>query len=856
MLRFLLASLLPLLVSAPAVRAQDAVLSADFRDGAKGWKAGKAGKAKAAAFSSDGLEIRDGGGVEAPASGRDLANRFRRASAITLEARFAPADLGQKGPARIFTFSRNPSERNFTIGQEGDRIEVRLRTTKSGKNGTPGLQSKPKSLRKAPTHVVFTWRKGGEAVLYLDGKVAAKKRIDGDLTNWDPGHAILVGDEAGGGRAWRGRIESVALYEGAFTPGEVEDAYRAGNPLGLSRREPEPEPDPNVELFETQVASLLARRCLECHDSASAKGDLDLSRALASHREEGVLVPGKAVDSLLWESIENDDMPHERPSLTMEEKSLLRSWIDGGAAWTVDFLDPAIYAQPPAAPSPRARRLTVDEYVATVRDVFGVDLEEEAREWLPPDLRADGFRNTAYNLNVDLGHVEAWGRLARAVVEELDVAAFAKRFSPKRDLTDKTMIALIGTMGETVLRGPLDGDESALYRGVSTTVASAGGDFDAAVGYVLEAMLQSPRFLYRIEEPARGDRPRRADDWELASRLSYTIWGSAPDAELIRLAREGRLDSEEVIRRQAERMLGDRRAVDRSLAFVAEWLHLERLSHMQPSREHFPEWDPALAADMRKETLAFAEEVIWKERRPLADLLDASYTFVTPDLARHYGIPHPDGEGLARVDLSEVPARGGILTQGSVLTVGGDEASMVSRGLFVLNDLLRGVIQDPPPDIDTSPKPSGAGLSRRGVAMERVADKTCGGCHVRFEPLAYGLEKFDGLGAFHERDEHGNALREDGEVLFPGAAEPEPYETIGELMSLLARSDRVRETLTWKVAQYAMGRPLAARDARVVAGIHERATEAGGRYEDVVVALVLSDLVRQVEPGRGDSPTN
>jgi hypothetical protein len=257
----------------------------------------------------------------------------------------------------------------------------------------------------------------------------------------------------------------------------------------------------------------------------------------------------------------------------------------------------------------------------------------------------------------------------------------------------------------------------------------------------------------------------------------------------------------------------------------------------------FPEWNSALGADMRAETLAFFRAIIWEKKRPMGELLNAQITFLTPRLAKHYGML-PKGQEFARYDLTEVPGRGGILTQGSVLTMGGDQASMVTRGLFVLHELLRGVVRDPPPGVDTSPVPTKPGLTQRGVSMARLAKASCSGCHAKFEPLAFGLEKFDGLGAYSQADKHGNRLREDGKVLFPGRPAPVAYKSSAELMDLLATSSRVHETLTWKVVQFAMGRPLGARDARNVADIHKASQKAGGTYQSLVTAIILSDLVR------------
>jgi hypothetical protein len=275
-------------------------------------------------------------------------------------------------------------------------------------------------------------------------------------------------------------------------------------------------------------------------------------------------------------------------------------------------------------------------------------------------------------------------------------------------------------------------------------------------------------------------------------------------------------------------------------------LNLGRLANMKPNPEKFPQWNAALANDMRSETIAFFDDVVWKQNRPLADLLNAKLTYATPRLAKHYGLP-VRGEGLVRYDLKSVPERGGLLTQGSVLTLGGDEASMVTRGLFVLRNLLRSGVNDPPPALNIEPVPSKAGLTQRSIAKERIADKTCGVCHIKFEPLAFGLEKFDGIGAFHEKDEHGNPLRDDGEILFPGTAKPVPYDSSAELMNLLADSDRVQQCLTWKVAQFALGRPMGPADTRTLDKVHQAAQKGGGTYASLMRAIIKSDLVQKTK---------
>ncbi len=465
---------------------------------------------------------------------------------------------------------------------------------------------------------------------------------------------------------------------------------------------------------------------------------------------------------------------------------------------------------------------------------------------MPQDKRADGFRNTAYNLNVDLGHVEAYARLAEAIVAKMDVVAFARRFSKSRLLTDDSMRGLIAEMGKWVLRGPLEDQEVVLYRGISTSVASAGGDFRESVSFILEAMLQSPRFIYRIENQRGDGTAWPVGEYELASRISYILWGAPPDKELFEAADSGELSDPQQLRHRVARMLEDPRAVEQSKQFVIQWLNLDRLDNMQPNLKQFPDWKAELAQDMREETIAFFEDVVWKKKLPLVDLLNAQFTYATPRLAKHYGVKS-QGNGFQRYDLAGIASRGGLLTHGSVLTIGGDNASMVTRGLFVLNDLLFSEVGDPPPGLDTTPVPTSPGRTHRAIATERIESASCGGCHSRFEPLAFGLERFDGLGSYRKIDEHGNQLREDGEILFPGGVKPVSYRTSAELMNLLAGSDRVRQCLTRKVTQFAIGRPLYASDAPIVRAIHEASQKEGGTYGSLMTAIVLSELVQMTQ---------
>ncbi|TWT58175.1 Planctomycete cytochrome C [Thalassoglobus neptunius] len=778
---------------------------------------------------------------------KQLARMVRRTNGLTLEAWLRPDNTKQSGPARIFSFSRDSSNRNFTLGQDGDKYDVRMRTTQTSSNGLPSLTSKSGAASTKLTHIVYTRSRSGKARLYVDGVLNVEKEIGGAFTNWDESYRVIIGDEHGGGRQWLGAMHLIALYSRALSAHEVELNFRAGPDASSTTTEPLVEVDERAVFFEEKIAPLLAHHCLECHDAAKNEGGLDLSQKLTALNggDSGkAIVSQNLHESLIWERVKNDEMPENRPPLSKEEKRLLQEWIEAGAVFSLDVIDPVIYAHSEGESQHWVRRLTQSEYIASVRVATGVDISEVAAQLLPKDYRADGFSNTAYNLTVDLKHVEAYAKLAEEVVSRMDVVPFADQFAKNHLLIDSNMRDFVSRMGKWVLRGPLDKEEIAVYRGITTTVASAGGDFEDAASFVLEAMLQSPRFLYRIENQRGNGRALPVDRYELANRISYTLWGSPPDQKLFDAAESGALFDPQELDRQIDRMLSDPKAISRSQEFVFEWLNLGRLKNLQPNSERFPDWNPALADDMQAETLAFFEEIVWKQKRPLADLLNAQVTFLTPKLARHYGMTHDGEESLSKHDLSKVPERGGLLTQGSILTIGGDSASMVTRGLFVLHDLLRGIVKDPPPCVDTTPIPTREGLTQRGIALERISNHACGGCHQRFEPLAFGLEKFDGLGTFHENDEYGNPLREDGEFLIPGKSESVEYSTSAELMDMLAESERVKESLTWKLVQFSLGRPLTAADAKTVQSIHRTAMSEGGTYQATVHALIKSDLIQ------------
>lgn len=491
------------------------------------------------------------------------------------------------------------------------------------------------------------------------------------------------------------------------------------------------------------------------------------------------------------------------------------------------------------------RRLTNPEYVASVQAVTGINVGAEAAMEFPADLRADGFSNTNAGLIVTLDHVQAYERLAALAVEMVgDLEQLAEQYTSCADFSEGCKRELVDAMGLRLFRGPIQAPEREALLPLFDVVEEEGDGFPVAVGLVAEAMLQSPRFLYRVETETGDGALRELDGYELAARLSYLAWGAPPDDDLYAAAADDALVSDEQIESQLRRMLADDRARGASRKFAADWVHLARLDNLPRDPDKFPAWDPALGRAMQDETLALFESVAWDEGRPVTDLFDAQQTMVTPDLAEHYGFASQPGDAF--YDLSGVPERGGLLTHGSVLTLGGNDASMVARGQFILETFLCGRVASPPDGVDTTPPEVEPGRSQRSYSEDRTSNPACAGCHRQLEPPAWGIERFLADGSYRQEDALGNPLLQDGSLWFPGDAEPTPFSSIPEMMQALAESERVRDCFSLKSVQFALGRPLLASDGCSLAQVRDRFAQTDGTYEDLLVAIALSPGFRTI----------
>ncbi len=493
-----------------------------------------------------------------------------------------------------------------------------------------------------------------------------------------------------------------------------------------------------------------------------------------------------------------------------------------------------------------ARRLTVFEYGNTVEAVLGVDIRTEAVDMLPPELRADGFTNTSSGLITTLPHIEAYEGLAEIAVDRIaDLSGFVGQYTSCQAFTPECEGEFVDSFGRRAFRRPVTEEERDALISVFVAAQDEGDGFEVGAGLVVRAMLQSPPFLYRLEDETTGTDARALGGYEMATRLSYLLWAGPPDDPLLDAAQGDALRTDAQIEAQVDRMLAAPQAHAASLAFVNDWLHLSRMGTLTRDPERYPNWTTSLAAAMGDETRTFFETLVWVDDRPLTDLFVAQDAWLTPDLAAHYGFESL-GEGMRRYDVSDRPERGGLLTQGSLLTIGGNESSMVARGLFVFEKVLCQHPTSPPPGVDTTPPPLQPGSSARDAAQTRLDNPSCAGCHYQFEPLAFGLGRYLADGTVADEDVQGNPLREDGFLRLPDVAQEISYENSAEMMTVLAEADATRTCLAKKATQFAVGRAVTGSDACTMEALQTRFADSEGTWRDLAVAIALSPGFRSV----------
>jgi hypothetical protein len=586
---------------------------------------------------------------------------------------------------------------------------------------------------------------------------------------------------------------------------------------------------------------LLVAHCGDCHAGKEAASGL----TLVPPEPGGGLVALADLPTLerIVERVRAHTMPppDAEPALDDDARTRLVAWLDARIDRSVgDLRDPGTVG---------IRRLTRVEYRNTIRDLFKPDLPglKVDVSGFPSDDVAYGFDgiaavNSLSPLLMDryadvaerLGR--RWAEAVLATGGQADAAAAAARGE-----------ARLATLLGRALRRPPTPAERADAVGLFTRLMAEGFEPEQALAAAAARVLTAPAFLFRIERDGPIGQDRRLDGHELATRLSYFLWSTMPDDELMAAAGQDGLATDEAIRAQVRRMLADER-VRQGLVenFAGQWLQTRRLQALRPDPRAFPEFDEPLRQAMEQETLGLFESLVGADA-PVTQMLDADYTFVNERLARHYGLEGVEGDAFRRVSLAATPRRG-VVGHAAVLAINSQSTrtSPVLRGKWILDVLLAAPPPPPPPGTSDLEAVGTEGTLRERMERHRSAPQ-CSSCHVQMDPLGLALENFDGIGAWRTTEAD---LPIDASGSLPGGGS---FSGPVELATLLRERHAAafRRSLTEKMLVYALGRPLGVGDRRAVQEILGRLVAGGDRLSSVVEGIALSDPFRlRRNPGR------
>jgi len=585
-----------------------------------------------------------------------------------------------------------------------------------------------------------------------------------------------------------------------------------------AEEEKKEKPDPKV-FFKEKIQPILKKHCYDCHDDETQKGDLNL----AQFDELGKIHAAAELFRTVEERVVAFEMPPEgKKELNFDSQRRLVEWFKG--------LPKPEHADCDQIASDRnanfyrgyvmSRRINRAEYKNTIRDLFGIKIDTDGL--LPADGGGgEGFDTSGNALFVSSIHIEKYMAAAELVLrtvlpDELAGASAEVREARKKILggvenpaKEKARTAArdaVERISRLAYRRPAAEEEVERSMKLFDRAWERGDSYAASVRLALKSVLISPNFLFLAElEPAeKGVQPLGA--LALASKLSYFIWSSMPDQELLEAAESGKLLEGNEYLAQLRRMLADPKAAALGERFAVQWLDLERLgTEVKPDPSKFPEFNAELQDAMLGEVKAHFNYVVAQDR-PLLELIDADYTFVNERLAKIYEIPNVSGPQMQKVSLG-TPNRGGVTGMAAVhaLTSFPLRTSPVLRGRWVLEAMLGEKVKPPPPDVPALEEHSeqAKNLSLRDQLKAHREKPDCASCHDKMDPLGFGMENFDALGRWREMD---RGLPIDAQGTLPGG---ESFTgPSGLKIILMARKDDVVKHLVRKMTGYAYGREL------------------------------------------------
>jgi uncharacterized protein DUF1588/uncharacterized protein DUF1592/uncharacterized protein DUF1587/uncharacterized protein DUF1585/uncharacterized protein DUF1595 len=598
------------------------------------------------------------------------------------------------------------------------------------------------------------------------------------------------------------------------------------------------------------VQSVLKTYCVACHQGQRAAARIDLTKFDTSES----IIQSRATWTKVLARVRGSEMPPKgspMPDIDAREKFV--SWVEG-------TLRQAACAAGPAPGPSLIRRLNRDEYSATIRDLLNIQIS--AGHALPADgAGGEGFDNAAETLFLSPIHAEKYLEAARQALDyamkdprarEVFLIAEPSRTVSPEQAARKILEAFL----PRAFRRPVSAEETERYLALFKTAQARKEPFDESIVYALQGVLISPHFLFRRERPNPDPQPRLLDDYEIASRLSYFIWGSLPDKTLFDLAAQGKLKDPAVLKEQATRLLNGgtpsrdedkvRVVLDGKLAefatrFIEQWLGTRELGRdIKPDPKLFPEYyDAELQAAIRFQPILFFQELL-ASNLSLLNLIESNFTFVNTTLNRHYKL---NMTGLRQQPFKrDLPAdshRGGLLGMAAIAAVSSypNRTSPVLRGKWVLDAMLGTPPPPPPPDIPALPETHAGEAPRttRERLMQHRENAACGACHNRIDPIGFGLENYDVLGRWRTED-GGKPIDSKGELpdgtTFDG---PDQLKAV-----LLGKKDLFIRHLTSKMLGYALGRGLTLEDSCTVDQIVADLQKNDYKAHTLIQGIVLS----------------
>lgn len=583
---------------------------------------------------------------------------------------------------------------------------------------------------------------------------------------------------------------------------------------------------------ETHVVPLLRQHCFECHDSSSASGDLNLEQLIT---QQPLVVNRQHWDNVKQQLAIRSMPPADAPSPNDDDRRTLVAWL----THRVDRFDYSTVKQPGYE---NARRLTHAEYNNTIRDLLGVDLRPADR--FPVDLNAtSGFDNSANSLFIQPVLMERYVGAAEFVIQQtLGAAAPAVRRQRAESLilAGRSPRDAVTAFAERAWRRPLEVPEQEQLQNYFEGLVSDGRTPRDALLESLQLILVSPKFLIRMEQlPVNPRSVYRVSDYELASRLSYFLWASVPDDELLQCAADGTLRQPDVLTRQVDRLLDDDRSSTLGTIFAAQWLGFDSLDRIQPDQIDNPWATDSLIQAMKDESAMLFSALVQADL-PIETLVDADFTFVNEELAKHYRMRGVQGPEMRRVSLEGTP-RAGVLGHGSILAITSfpGRTSPVVRGNWILSELLGTPPPPPPPNVSQFDEEleDRESLSQREKMRLHRRNPNCYVCHNQIDPLGFALEEFEWFGR-HRPRRRGRPVDARGEL--PDGTVVEGLSGLRQALVTQRRDDLVKQ-LTRKMLSYALGRQLEYYDEATVQQMIQHVEDNDRRLRALIHAVVRSD---------------